>query len=131
MVHFGFVPAAHPDPVPETLSLDEMKRRYAGEWLLLDRIKLDEKCNMERARVLFHSRDKDEVHHHKLTYTQRDKVVNLVFLDSDLPVPERNRVAIRLLQDWASTESEHDYRVWPSIEQELIRMGAISDIQSK
>lgn len=44
------------------LTLEEMKERYWGEWLLIDQAELDENMNVKRGRVLFHSTDQQELY---------------------------------------------------------------------
>ena len=45
----------------EVLTLAEMKAKYDNEWLLVGDPELDENLEIVRGRVLFHSRDREEV----------------------------------------------------------------------
>ncbi len=47
---------------PSILTLEQMKERYWGEWLLIDLAELDENMNVKQGRVLFHSADQQEVY---------------------------------------------------------------------
>ena len=44
-----------------SLTVDEVNRRYEGEWVLLQVTAFDERHMAARGKVLFHSREPDEV----------------------------------------------------------------------
>lgn len=46
----------------ERLTVEEMKARYDGEWLLVAEPEVDASLEILRGRVLFHSHDVDEVY---------------------------------------------------------------------
>jgi hypothetical protein len=46
----------------EILTLEEMARRYDGEWLLIAYTELDEDLNVLRGEVLAHSSSQEEVY---------------------------------------------------------------------
>jgi hypothetical protein len=46
----------------ETLSLEEMAKRYDGEWLLIAYTELDEDLNVVRGQVLAHSSSQEEIY---------------------------------------------------------------------
>ncbi|MBV9849500.1 MAG: hypothetical protein JO250_07415 [Armatimonadetes bacterium] len=45
----------------EVLTLDEMKARYDGEWVLVEDPELDEHIRVVRGKVIAHSADRDEM----------------------------------------------------------------------
>ncbi len=45
----------------ETLTIDEIKARYAPEWVLIGEPETDEALDLQAGKVLFHSTDRDEV----------------------------------------------------------------------
>lgn len=46
----------------ETLPLDEIYTRFASEWVLLEDPETTPDLEIKRGRVLWHSRDRDEVY---------------------------------------------------------------------
>jgi hypothetical protein len=46
----------------EILTLEEMKKRYSGEWVLIGCTELDPEMRIIRGRILAHSLDRDEVY---------------------------------------------------------------------
>ena len=52
----------------EILTPDEMKARYAPDWVLIGDPVLDEGQRMLRGRVLFHHPDRDTVYRKSLEY---------------------------------------------------------------
>ena len=44
------------------LSLDDIKSRFESEWVLVDDPETDESLEVVRGRVVFHSKDRDEVY---------------------------------------------------------------------
>ena len=45
----------------DVLSLEEIHSRYKGEWILLQDPEIDKDLNIRKGRVVFHSKDRDEV----------------------------------------------------------------------
>ena len=48
--------------VAETLSLPEIEARYDGEWVLVGDPEVDASLAVQRGRLLYHSKDRDEVY---------------------------------------------------------------------
>ena len=46
----------------EVLSIDEIKSRFDTEWVLVEDPELDENLRVLRGRVVWHSKDRDEVY---------------------------------------------------------------------
>ena len=46
----------------ETLAIDEIKIRYAPDWVLIGEPETDEAQHLKAGKVLFHSPDRDEVY---------------------------------------------------------------------
>lgn len=46
----------------ETLTLEEMKQRYYGEWLLVACTEIDDQMNPIRGEVIAHSLDRDTIY---------------------------------------------------------------------
>lgn len=46
----------------EILTIQEMQSRYDGEWLLIGDPELDVSLRVQRGRVLWHSKNRDEVY---------------------------------------------------------------------
>ena len=44
------------------LSVQEIQTRYDGEWVLIDEPEVDASLVVQRGRVLWHSKDRDEVY---------------------------------------------------------------------
>jgi len=47
----------------EILSFDQIKARYAPDWVLIGDLETDEKLEVLSGRVLFHSPDRDAIDH--------------------------------------------------------------------
>ena len=47
--------------VDELLSIDEIKARFAPEWVLIGEPETDEALELRAGKVLFHGADRDEV----------------------------------------------------------------------
>ena len=62
----GLVPnaaeSAREGSMEETLSIEEIRSRYAGEWLLISYAELDEQMNTVSGQVLAHSPNRDEIY---------------------------------------------------------------------
>ena len=46
----------------EILTIEEMEKKYAGYWVLIGDLVLDENRSVRAGRVVFHSTDRDEVY---------------------------------------------------------------------
>jgi hypothetical protein len=46
----------------QVLTIDEIKARYDGEWVLIGNPKTDESLSVVQGSVLCHSKDRDEVY---------------------------------------------------------------------
>ena len=44
------------------LSVQEIRTQYDGEWVLIDDPEVDASLGVQRGRVLWHSKDRDEVY---------------------------------------------------------------------
>ena len=45
----------------EILDIDEINRRFASEWVLIYEPEVDEDLNVLRGKVVFHTKDRDEL----------------------------------------------------------------------
>ena len=48
--------------MPEPLTLAQLKKRYDGEWVLLDELVTNKSGQLRGGHVLAHSKDRDEIH---------------------------------------------------------------------
>src|SRR2546421_12092623 len=46
----------------ELMTFDEMRRRFKSEWILVSDPEVDEHFHVVRGKVVFHSKDRDEVY---------------------------------------------------------------------
>jgi 3'-phosphoadenosine 5'-phosphosulfate sulfotransferase (PAPS reductase)/FAD synthetase len=46
----------------ETLSFSEIKERFVSEWVLIVNPETDEDLNIKKGKILWHSKDRDEVY---------------------------------------------------------------------
>jgi hypothetical protein len=46
----------------EILTMEEIERRFDGEWVLIEDPELTEGLKVVRGKVIWHSKDRDEVH---------------------------------------------------------------------
>ena len=46
----------------QSMTVDELRERHAGEWLLIEYESLDDELRVTRGRLLAHSPDRDEVY---------------------------------------------------------------------
>jgi hypothetical protein len=46
----------------EVMTMEEIEARFPEEWLLIDQPEMDERDQLKRGRVVFHSPDRDEVY---------------------------------------------------------------------
>lgn len=44
------------------MKFDEIKRRFKGEWVLIERIEVDDEFRIVEGKVLYHDPDKDKVY---------------------------------------------------------------------
>ena len=51
----------------KTLTMEEIKRQYPNQWVLIEFTKLDEYLNVVRGRVIASARTKDEIYSKLLT----------------------------------------------------------------
>ncbi len=58
-----------------TMSLETIRRRYPGEWVLIAYPKLDEEMQVTRGEVLTHSPNRDEIYRMLLTMRGRQVAV--------------------------------------------------------
>jgi alpha-mannosidase len=62
----------------EIISLQEMRERYRGQWVLVGYEELDDDLNVLRGEVLAHSPDKDEIYRQLMT--MRGKKIAVEYL---------------------------------------------------
>ena len=46
----------------EILTMEEIEKKYDGEWVLIEDVETDEKLEILRGKVTFHGKDKNELH---------------------------------------------------------------------
>lgn len=46
----------------EILTMEEIERRFDGEWVLIEDVETDEKLEVLRGKVTYHGKDKNELH---------------------------------------------------------------------
>ena len=46
----------------EILTMEEIEKKFDGEWVLIEDVETDEKLEVLRGKVVFHGNDKDELH---------------------------------------------------------------------
>ncbi|MBA2737573.1 MAG: hypothetical protein H0U50_12395 [Pyrinomonadaceae bacterium] len=46
----------------ETLTMEEIERKFDGEWVLIEDVETDEKLEVVRGKVTYHGKDKDKLH---------------------------------------------------------------------
>lgn len=46
----------------EVLTIPEIEARYPSEWVLLEDPEVDDRLGVVRGKVVFHSKDREEVH---------------------------------------------------------------------
>jgi hypothetical protein len=62
----------------EVLSIQDIRERYDGEWLLINYAELDEDLNVVRGEVIAHSPDRDQIYHDLLTVNDKPVAVEYV-----------------------------------------------------
>lgn len=46
----------------EILTMEEIEKKFNGEWVLIEDVETDEKLEIVRGRVTYHGGDKNELH---------------------------------------------------------------------
>lgn len=46
----------------EILTMEEIERKFDGEWVLIEDVETDEKLEIVRGKVTYHGNDKNELH---------------------------------------------------------------------
>jgi len=46
----------------EILTMEEIERKFDGEWVLIEDVETDEKLEVLRGKVTYHGKDKEELH---------------------------------------------------------------------
>ena len=46
----------------EILTLEEIEKKFDGEWVLIQDVETNEKLEVVRGKVIFHGKDKDVMH---------------------------------------------------------------------
>jgi hypothetical protein len=46
----------------EILTMEEIEKKFDGEWVLIEDVETDEKLEIIRGRVTYHGNDPDELH---------------------------------------------------------------------
>jgi hypothetical protein len=46
----------------EILTMEEIERKFDGEWVLIEDIETDEQLEILRGKVTYHGKDKNELH---------------------------------------------------------------------
>jgi hypothetical protein len=59
----------------EVLTIEEIERRFSGEWVLIADPELDDHLAVVQGRVLFHDADRDVVDHKDCELAPRDAAV--------------------------------------------------------
>ena len=62
----------------EMLSIQDIRERYDGEWLLITYAELDEDLNVVRGEVIAHSPDRDQIYGNLLTAKDRPVAIEYV-----------------------------------------------------
>ncbi len=76
------------------MKLDEIRRRYAGEWVLIEYDRLDDHLRVVEGRVLAHSPDRDEIYRRLRELKGRKKRLAVEFLGE---IPEDVAVMLSIL----------------------------------
>ena len=56
----------------ELLSVEEIEEKYDSEWILVGQSELDEHYRLVRGRVIWHSKDRDEIYQKLIELHPRD-----------------------------------------------------------
>ena len=46
----------------EILTMDEIEKKFDGEWVLIEDVETDDRLEIVRGRVTYHGKDKNELH---------------------------------------------------------------------
>ena len=46
----------------EILTMEEIERKFDGEWVLIEDVENDEQLEILRGKVIYHGKDKNELH---------------------------------------------------------------------
>ena len=46
----------------EILTMEEIEKKFDGEWVLIEDVETDEKLEVVRGKVTYHGKDKDKLH---------------------------------------------------------------------
>ena len=46
----------------EILTMEEIEKKFDGEWVLIEDVETDEKLEIVRGKVTYHGKDKNELH---------------------------------------------------------------------
>ncbi len=46
----------------ETLTMEEIEKKYDGEWVLIEDVETNEQMEILRGKVTYHGKDKNELH---------------------------------------------------------------------
>lgn len=46
----------------EILTMEEIEKRFDGEWVLIEDVETDKKLEVLRGKVVYHGKDKEELH---------------------------------------------------------------------
>lgn len=75
----------------DSLTLEEMSRKYTGQWLLVGCAEWDEGMNLVRGEVLAHSADRDDIYRRLLSTKKPGESLAIEYVG---PIP--NDVAVML-----------------------------------
>lgn len=50
----------------EILTMEEIEKKFDGEWVLIEDVETNEKLEVIRGRVTYHGNDKNELHRHAM-----------------------------------------------------------------
>ena len=60
---------------PEELTMDEIRHRFESEWVLLENPETTPALEVVRGRLLFHSRDRDELYRRALELRPKSSAI--------------------------------------------------------
>ncbi len=46
----------------EILTMEEIEKKFDGEWVLIEDVETDEKLEIVRGKVVYHGKDKNQLH---------------------------------------------------------------------
>ena len=50
----------------EILTMEEIERKFDGEWVLIEDVETDERLEVVRGKVTYHGNDQTELHRHAM-----------------------------------------------------------------